>query len=219
MRETGQDVGRPGWSRAPGSLGGPEATAVYRLVTLLCGLLMILAAIAVALKQPADSRQTIVVTGYALLASGIAEIAIGLAGFITVRSRQEVVLGLLSILTAASLILGSPDSALSLTFLLAMWLLARGIADLLGGAFAARHARRSAMARFLRSLLELVLGSFALIVSLTTAWWPFWPTFTVQTVVLLVAAGLAASGILHAGVALAGRRAPSRHEPVPHPEP
>ena len=169
---------------------------------------MMLAAIAVAVKQPTDSHQTIVLTGYTLLGCGIAEIAIGLAGFITVRSRQEVVLGLLSILTGAWLVLGSPDTALSLTFLLAMWLLARGIADLLGGAFAARHERRSAMVRFLRSLLELMLGTFALIVSMTTAWWPFWPTFTVQAVVLLVAPGLAASGMLHVGVALLSRRVP-----------
>ena len=175
------------------------------MITMTVGGLMVTAGAVVAARPIVDPQGAIALAGWMLLVGGSAEIAVGLRGFSVARTRQEVSLGLLSVSLAVCVILIPPQSALSLTWLLAIWLLTRAAAELVAGVIASRRNSGAAMARLVRSLVDLTLGVIAFIGSLTTALFPGWPLSTVRTVLVLIAASLIASGLLHIGIALSPR--------------
>jgi uncharacterized membrane protein HdeD (DUF308 family) len=150
--------------------------------------------------------------GFAAIMIGIggtADMAAGLFGVQVERSRTDIALGIISIAAAIVLAFIPASDAFLLTALLTLWLMARGLTELVGAALSVDKSEAAAAARLARGGIDLLLGLVALIGSLTTIWGQAifgWPETIVRTILLFAAISLLAAGLLHAGVALLHRR-------------
>jgi uncharacterized membrane protein HdeD (DUF308 family) len=140
-----------------------------------------------------------------IFTGGAAEAVAGRFGVHVARDRVDIALGFLSLTAAIALSSIRDDDAFLLTALLTLWLVARGLAELIGGTLSAERGNSAAAAWLARGAIDMLLGLLSLIGSLTTIWGQAifgWPATIVRTILLFAAISLLVAGGLHVGLAL-----------------
>ena len=180
-----------------------------------CGVTMFGAAAAVAampIGSPAEAASTF---GYVLAVGGSLELLAALAG--VGRSPRpcvaaDALLGAVSLGGAFLLLWGVPGAAASAASAAMMWLIARGVIDLL--ASAAMPSEHLQDGRLVRAGVDLTLGLVTAVALTVIPWWDLlfgWPGSSMRAIALFVAASFAATGLYVMAAALGRPKA----DPVP----
>ena len=188
--------------------GRPQA----RRPAFWCGTLLILFGLStaafMAAQEIGDTKALVIL----LVSAGMVE---AFAGILDHRAggrtaAMDVLLGFLSI--AAGALLSTPGwgSASSLVYLITIWLLARGLLDLIGSALMRSEIIQDA--RMIRAGVDILLGLLSGIALVVVPWWELlfgWPESSVG--VIRTFAGLS---VVAAGVFLIAESRVRRAEPV-----
>lgn len=185
---------------SPASLKFPLFKAMPRnLPAFACGLTMIAvgaAVVAMPIGSPAEAASTF---GYVLAVGGSLELLAALGG--VGRSPRpcvaaDALLGAVSLGAAFLLLWGVPGAAASAATAVMMWLIARGVIDLL--ASAAMPSEHLQDGRLIRAGLDLTLGLLTAVALTIIPWWDLlfgWPGSSMDAIGLFVAASFAATGL------------------------
>lgn len=165
---------------------------------LWCGVLLILFGLFAAspniIWDIDDTSALVILLAFAGLVETFAGILDHRAGGRT--AAMNVVLGLASVAVALLLLTPGWGSASSLVYLLTIWLLGRGLVDLLGSAL-----MRSAIvgdARMMRASIDLFLGVLSWIMVLVVPWLELligWPESSTSVVRTLAGLSVVAAGV------------------------
>jgi hypothetical protein len=184
---------RPAQSRANSRYRHPTV----QRPTFWCGTLLVIFGVASVIGQglqPAPDASIVVML---LLAAGVVEVLAGILDHRTggVTASLDVVLGLLSIGAAFTLLAPGWDTASSLFVLLALWLIVRGLFDLIGSALMRDEIVQDA--RLMRSGVDLGLGAVSLIALAIVPWWEImfgWPESSVAVIRVFAGISVIATG-------------------------
>lgn len=162
-----------------------------------CGLLLILfgfSAAGLMAGQEIGERKALIIL---LISAGLVE---GFAGIIDHRAggrtaAMDVLLGILSIAAGSLLLTPGWGSASSLVYLITIWLLVRGLVDLLGSALMRNAFIQDA--RMIRAAVDLALGLLSWVALMIVPWWELlfgWPESSVSVIGTLAGVSVVAAG-------------------------
>lgn len=161
-----------------------------------CGLLILASGgLAAAIEPEAPSSVASFAAGL-LLASGSAELAVGMTGRYAER-RVDVVLGSISLVAGTGLLLAPPGSGYSLASLVTTWLLARASVELLAALVALSRDQPPVAVRFARAGFDLLLGLASVIFSASAGLVEIllgWPSVSMRAVLTAAGASMIAAG-------------------------
>lgn len=182
---------------APPSANFGRRHPSVRRPTLWCGALLVLlgtGALVIPALQPAADGRTLAML---LLAAGTIE---GFAGILDHRAGGatallDVVLGLLSIGAGTMLLAPGWASASYLFVVLALWMVVRGLSDLIGSAVMRNEIIQDA--RLMRGGVDLGLGAVSWIALAIVPWWELmfgWPESSVGVIGVFAGISVIATG-------------------------
>jgi uncharacterized membrane protein HdeD (DUF308 family) len=162
-----------------------------------CGVLLILGGLSAAGLVPSreiGDTKTLVIL---LLSAGTGE---ALAGILDHRAgsrtaSMDILLGLLSMMTGALLATPNWSSASSVVYLITMWLLARGLLDLVGSALMRDEIIQDG--RMIRAGIDLLLGVVSWVAIVVVPWWELlfgWPESSVGVMRTFAGLSVVAAG-------------------------